>query len=72
MQFVEKQAGFVDYCGVVVGGFPSPIKDLAENRPAIHGFSALPVPCQIGDWPAAMPAATKSERKLIQACQNMH
>ena len=72
MQFVEKQGEFMEYCGVVMGGFPSPIKDLAENRPSIHGFFALPVPCQIGDWPAAMPAATRSERKLIQARENMH
>lgn len=72
MQFVEKQGEFVEYCAVVVRGFPSPIKDLAENCTLIHGFSALPVPCQIYYWRAAMLAATRSGHRLIPASQNMH
>ena len=47
IEFVEKQGDFMEYCGVVMGGFLSPIKDLAENLILIHGFSAVPVPCQI-------------------------
>lgn len=59
-EFVEKRGRFVEFCGVAVGGFPSPINDLAEKRTAIHGFSVLCVSFHGGKRTAVARPSTAS------------